>query len=568
MKNAIRASKIFPGTFRHTPNDAATPGHQLLLRAGYIRQVNSGVFILAPLAMRVLWKIETIVREEMNAIDGLEVNLPILQPAELWKKTGRWERYVKDGIMFSGKDRHKQEFGLAPTAEEVVTEFAQWDIQSYGQLPLTLWQMDWKFRDEFRPRMGLIRSRMFRMKDSYSFDTDENGMRYSYDQHRQAYQNIFRRLGFNFISVQADSGAIGGKGSAEFMATSEFGEDMLLTCTACDYGANQEKAESIIPAHIYDQELRPMRKEDTPNIRTVEELGRYFNLSPKNMVKTIIYVADNKAIAVCCRGDLQINEIKLKNMLGAANLEIATEGTVREITGAPVGFAGPINLERASRIIFDVSVRGMTNILCGCNEEDVHMLDVNLGRNIPLPDQFYDVHSAEAGHKCPSCEGILKESKGIEIGHIFMLQKGYAEKMGVTFSGADGTNHTPWMGCYGIGTTRCLQALVEQHNDESGIKWPTQVAPFRFVIVPTTTTANSPQTALAEKLFLTMEKAGKEVVLDDREATFGSKMKDALLIGYPIIIVVGRGAPEGQIEVQFRSNNKREPMDINSLLNL
>lgn len=556
MRNAIRASQLFPATLRQQSSDASTPGQQLLVRSGYIRQLTSGVFTLGPLAMRVLWKVEVIVREEMNAIGGMEVNLPILQPAELWEQTGRWKRYVQDGIMFSGKDRRGQMFGLAPTAEEVVTAFVAADLQSYTQLPLTLWQMDWKFRDEIRPRLGLIRSRMFRMKDSYSFDQDEVAMRHSYEAHRQAYDNMFTRMGFKFISVQADSGAIGGKGSAEFMALSEYGEDVLLTCNHCNYGANRDKADAAFPTFEYDQSLRLIRKEATPAIRSVEELEKFFNLSARQMVKTIIYVADGTPVAVCCRGDLPINEVKLQNLLGASQMIIADDATVISVTKVPVGFAGPINLSSV-RILFDASTEPMTNFLCGCNEEDRHMLDVNFGRDIPRPERFVDVHSAQAGDGCLECKtGVLCESRGIEMGHIFMLQQGYAEKLGCRFLGADGLRHYPWMGCYGVGTTRCIQALAEQHHDKDGLKWPVQVAPFQYVIVPTAG-PGSVQHTLAESLFDSLADAGKEVVFDDRSLGFGARMKDALLLGYPEILVVGRGAEQGLIERQERLSGER-----------
>lgn len=568
MKDSIRATEMFPFTLRTDPSDAATPGHKYLVRAGYIRQLASGLFVLGPLAMRVLWKIEQIVREEMNAIGGLEVNLSTMQPQELWARTGRLERYQRDGIMFSLLDRRNQPFCLAPTAEEVVTFIAGHDLSSYAQLPLNLWQMDWKYRDEFRPRMGLVRGRVFRMKDAYTFDVDETGMRGSYENHRQAYTNMFTRMGFRFISVQADSGAIGGKGSAEFMALSEHGEDVLLTCDSCDYGANLDKAESVFGRPEYDQNLRSMHKDATPNIRTVEQLRQFFDLTAQHMMKTIVYLADERPIAVCCRGDLEINEVKLKNLLGSTQLVIADDHTVVAVTGAPVGFAGPVGLKNVDRIIFDTSVEPMTNFLCGCNEADYHLLDVNLGRDLPRPEQFYDVHNAWEGDLCMACRtGNLKESKGIEIGHIFMLQQGYAEALGVTFLAEDGRSHIPWMGCYGVGTTRCLQALVEQHHDSDGIKWPEAVAPFRFVLVPTNTLPGSGQFQLAERLFDSLTKARQEVVLDDRNMGFGAKMKDALLIGYPRIVVVGRGADDGLLELQVRARGERQTMVAEDFLN-
>jgi prolyl-tRNA synthetase len=566
MKDAIRATQIFPGTLRDTPAEAGTPGHQFLLRAGFIRQIASGLFTICPLGMRVLWKIEKIVRQEMNEIGGLEVNFPILQPKELWEKTGRWSRYKNDGIMFFLKDRKGQSYGLAPTAEELATLLALTDLSSHAQMPINIWQMDWKFRDELRPRMGLIRGRLFRMKDAYTFDVDAEGMRKSYDLHRRAYTAMFSRMGFRFISVQADSGAIGGQGSAEFMAISEDGEDVLLTCDNCDYGANQEKAESLLDIPDCSAELKSMHKEPTPNIRTVEELEANFHLSAAQMVKTIIYVTDGERIAVCCRGDLEINEVKLANVLAGRQVAIADETTVVEVTGAPVGFAGPIGLKGA-RLVFDCSVEPVRNFLCGCNEVDVHMLDVNLGRDIPKPERFYDVHNARAGDRCAACMGgHLQESKGIEVGHIFMLQQGYAEKMGVTFLGPDGQRHVPWMGCYGVGTTRCLQGLAEQYHDDDGIKWPSSVAPYQFVIVPTNSIADSVQLKLAEKLFEVLRQRGAEVVLDDREIGFGAKMKDALLLGYPQIIVVGRDAEQDMVELQNRTTGERVALSYDKLL--
>ena len=562
MQRTIRASRFFPSTQRHAPNDAVTPGHKLLLRAGFIRQVGSGVFILAPLAMRVLAKIEAIIREEMNRIGGLEVSLPILQPADLWKQSGRWDRYVRDGIMFRSVDRHNQEYGVAPTAEEMATFFAAMDLQSYAQLPLMLWQMDWKFRDEIRPRMGLIRSRAFRMKDSYSFDENEEGMRRSYGLHRKAYQRIFERMEVDFVSVQADSGAIGGKGSSEFMALSEYGEDILLTCSTCDYGANREKAESIVSSHNDDAIERPLRKEPTPGLTTIQQLCNHFGVSERDIMKTVIYVSDGVPLAVCCRGDLEINEIKLANLVRSEKLELADESLVRSTTGVRVGFAGPIGLKRSVRVIFDVSTKAAKNVICGCNEEDMHLFDVNFGRDIPTPDQFYDVHVAKAGDGCPSCSsGILRESKGVEIGHVFMLQQGYAQKFNASYLGPDGKSHIPWVGCYGMGTTRCLQAIVEQKHDKDGIQWPEAIAPFRYVIIPTAMAEGAAQRSMAEKLFTDMGAIdGVEVVFDDRPLGFGAKMKDALLIGYPYILVAGKGSEKGEIEVQQRVTGEQSVM--------
>jgi len=566
MKPQMRVSQIFPASYRGDVTGAETPGHKLLLRAGYIRQVAAGLFHLGPLAMRVLHKIEAIVREEMNASGALEVNLSLLQPGDLWRQSGRLERYKHDGIIFGGKDRKGSDLYFAPTAEEVVTAWAAADLRSHKQMPLTLWQMDWKMRDELRPRMGLMRGRLFRMKDAYSFDADEEGMRRSYQVQREAYARIFTRMGFRFISVQADSGAIGGKGSAEFMALTNVGEDTLLNCDHCDYGANVEKAESIFAGFEYSNESKPLRKIPTPNVRTIEELETFLGISSRQMVKTLIYVADQVPVAVCCRGDLTVNEVKLKNVLGAGVLEIATEAVVTAATGAPVGFAGPLGLKSSLRLIFDTSVKDMRSFLCGANETDQHFLDVHFGRDLPAPVGFHDVHTARAGDRCVQCnEGTLSESRGIEVGHVFMLQQGYAEKMGVAFQGADTKPRAPWMGCYGIGTTRCLHAMAEQQCDEKGLIWPEAIAPYQYAIIPAAYKEGSVAKIAADALFERMSQRGDEVVLDDRDGSFGSKIADAELFGFPKIIVVGRKAGEGIIELVNRMTGERSEVSIDSV---
>jgi prolyl-tRNA synthetase len=502
----------------------------------------------------------------MNSTGALEVNLALMQPGDLWRQSGRLERYQRDGIIFGGKDRKGNDLYLAPTAEEVVTAWAAADLRSHKQMPLSLWQMDWKFRDELRPRMGLMRGRLFRMKDAYSFDADEEGMQRSYEKQRQAYTRIFTRMGFRFIGVQADSGAIGGKGSAEFMALTNFGEDLLLTCNRCDYGANVEKAESKLTPHEYSPELRPLQKAHTPNVRTIADLESFLSVSARDMVKTLIYVADQVPVAVCCRGDLEINEVKLKNVLGASELEIASEAVVTATTGAPVGFAGPVGLPSSLKIVFDESVRPMRSFLCGANEADQHFMDVHFGRDLPAPESFPDVHSAQAGDLCSQCpEGTLTESRGIEIGHVFMLQQSYAEKLGVAFQGADTKPRTPWMGCYGIGTTRCLQAMAEQQCDEKGLVWPEAIAPYRYAIIPASYKEGSAARTAADALFELLTQRGEEVLLDDRDGSFGAKMADAELLGFPKIIVVGRKAAEGIVEVVDRKSGERSERLIDSI---
>ncbi len=547
----MRATKMFPPTLRDEPRDAEAISHKLLLRGGFITQISSGVYVLQPLGLRVLQKVRKIVREEMDKIGCLEIDMPILQPKELWDQSKRWELYEKKGIMFETKIGSSI-YGLSPTAEEVVTSIAARFLMSYRQLPLTLYQIKTKFRKEERARFGMIRGREFEMKDAYSFDRDEEGMRRSFQDQRGAYERAFRRMGFDpLLPVEADSGAIGGKGSAEFMAVTESGEDTLITCPSCHYGANREKAASVITQNE-NMPLCPMHKEYTPDAKTVDDLVALFpELSAARMAKTIIYLADKKPVAVVMRGDRDINDVKLQNKLGVTNLELADPETILRVSGAPVGFAGPIGPLQGIPIYFDESVRGLRNFLCGCNEKGYHLLDVNFGRDLPEPEEYHDLQNARVGDHCAQCtEGVLEEVHGIELGHVFMLQQGYAKSMDLTVLGENGEAITPWMGCYGIGTTRCVQAIIEQPawRDENGMIWPRSIAPYEVVIVPTNLRDREVK-ELAERLYKELTWVGIEVVLDDRDDGFGIKIKDADLIGYPSKVIVGRQAKEGRVEM-------------------
>ncbi|MDI6740876.1 MAG: proline--tRNA ligase, partial [Candidatus Edwardsbacteria bacterium] len=527
-------------------------------QAGCIRNVGAaGVFSLLPLGFEAHQKICTIVYKEMARAGVLNLQLPILQPRELWEQTNRWARYHDTMTMFETVERHSgQMFGLAPTAEEVVTALAASEVRSWRDLPLHLHQIGPKFRDEIRPRLGLLRCREFSMSDAYSFDADEAGMRESFEMYRGIYRRIFERVGLtNCIAVQADSGAIGGQGSAEFMAVCESGEDLLLTCDACDYGANAQKANSRIAGEVYSTVLKSMHREPTPDIMTVEQLEAYFpGLTARQMVKTIIFTVnpDSDApheIAVCIRGDLEVNETKLVNALGADAVVAADAAVVREVTGAAVGFAGPIGLTKVRQILFDRSVEVMTNFLCGVNTTDVHALDANLGRDFPAPNGFHDLHLAKGGDHCANCAtGTLRESRGIEVGHIFMLQTGYAEKLSAAFLDQKSASQVIWMGCYGIGTTRLMQAVVEQNRDENGIIWPESVAPFDVYILPINST-NPDQMALARAVSASLVDAGYNVLFDDRGLPAGPKFMDADLIGCPWRVNVGRRAAEQTVEL-------------------
>ncbi len=575
----MKMTQLFPRT-RYGEVDATTVAHGLLLKGGYVKQLAAGSYILLPLGFRVWRRIRDIVFDVMEDHGVLNLNLPILQSQELWQESGRWERYLASKTMFQTTEQHTgAKFGLAPTAEEVVTWLAREMTVSYRDLPFSWHQIGWKFRDELRARGGLLRCREFEMSDAYSFDKDEAGMRQSFELFRTIYREVFNRVGLtNCISVQADSGAIGGQGSAEFMAVSEEGgEDTLLTCNTCSYGANVEKAGSVVsePSRSTDTSV-PAHLEHTPTARTVEELCALFpGLDATHMVKTIIFTADGDLgpdgsyeVAVCIRGDLEINEVKLRNALIAQSVSPADASVVREVTGAEVGFAGPVNLKNVREILYDRSVEGLSNVLCGGNKTEYHYLDVIPGRDFPLPTKYYDLHRAVSGHRCPECKnGTLGESHGIEVGHIFMLQTGYAEKMRAVFHGEDGKEHPLWMGCYGIGTTRLMQAIAEQNRDKNGVIWPESVAPFLVEIVPVKYDGNPAQKQLADTLYEQLRNRGVAVLLDDRPAVqVGAKFVDADLIGCPWRITVGRRASDGVVELKNRRTSEVLEMDIPSVL--
>lgn len=557
----MKLSSIFPKTRREAPSNEGSLGTRLMIRAGFLDQIAAGVWIYPHLTLLVRKKAEAIVRRAMNEAGALELELPILQPRGLWEETERWDRYLSDKIAFHLHDRKNNEFILAPTAEEVITDFARRNIESFKDLPVNFYQMSPKFRDEFRPRQGLVRGREFVMKDAYSFDVDESGMKESYRKMCAAYHRVFTECGFNYIQVEADSGAIGGSGSAEFMAITETGEDVLLSCPSCKYGGNQEKAtakfEVATPEKIEDLVLI-----ETPNIRTVAELETFTGLAAKQMVKTIVMVADGSPVIVSMRGDLEISEVKLANVMNAREVEAAPHDIVEKVTGAPVGFAGPIDLYKQTDVpyFFDRSVEGVSNFLCGGNKEDYHYINVNPGRDFPAIETFHDLSKVVAGQKCPHCnEGYFEEKQGIELGHVFQLQKSYAEKMNATYTGADGKDHTMWMGCYGIGVSRIVQTIVEQNNDTRGIIWPFILAPYHVCIIPANDTLMDEGFLLYEKL----KSEGVEVIIDDRDARIGQKLTDAELQGWPITVVIGRDwEKNNEIEVRWR-NTQNFPSGFN-----
>ncbi len=558
----MRYSKIFPKTRRDDPSDFPSAGSRMLIRGGFISQAASGIWIMTPLGLIVRRLIEQIIREEMERIGAIELELPILQPKELWERSHRWAGYVESNTSFKVVDQKGNEFFMAPTAEEVVTDFASRVLQTYRDLPITFWQMSPKFRDEEKPHHALIRCREFVMKDAYSFGIDPESMKQAFDSMELAYNRVFRRCGFNFIKVEADSGAIGGSGSAEFMAFAEFG-DVLLQCTsnACDYGGNQEKTSVYYPPHPNPKEpLQGLREIQTPNIRTVQELEQFVGLPANKMAKTIVMTADDTPVIVTMRGDLEISEIKLANLLGVTDKKVKTADaeTVISVTGAPVGFAGPIDLYGSTAVpwYFDRSVKDLRNFLCGANKKDVHYVNVNPGRDFPQITNYYDLAKAVAGQYCPKCKtNALVEKRGIELGHIFQLQDRYSKptEMDAGFANGAGEKIPFSMGCYGIGVSRIVQTIVEQRNDDRGIIWPWSLTPYQVSVIPVNADKNLKD---AERIYKYLEQRGFRVLLDDRDARIGEKLTDHELLGWPLQVLVGRTWERDQtLEVRWRDVN-------------
>lgn len=541
-------------SLREVPAEAEMKSHQLLLRACFIRKLAAGVYTYLPLAWRSLLKIIAIVREEMNRAGAQEVLMPFLHPAELWQETGRWEEYGE--LLMKLQDRQGRWFCLGPTHEEPITDLARQLIRSYRQLPLNLYQIGTKFRDELRPRGGLIRAREFLMKDAYSFDRDEEGMERSFEAMRQAYIRIFRRCGLPFVIVEAEAGAIGGTENLEFMVIAESGEDRLLMCPQCGYAANRERAERR-PPEGFEQVSRqgplgsaPLQKVFTPNQRTVEEVSRFLRVSPQQLVKTLLYVADGEVVAALVRGDHELNEAKLARTLGK-KVKMADPVTIERLTNAPVGFSGPIGLkEKGVRLIADYDIAFLRDFVIGANEADAHFINANWARDFAV-DQFSDLRFAEQGDGCPRCSGQLVAHNAIEIGHIFKLGTRYSESMKATFVDEDGKEKLLLMGCYGIGISRILATIAEVSHDEDGMIFPISVAPYEAWVLPIENEGELRD--VAERIYTDLLAAGIEAVIDDRDERAGVKFKDMDLIGVPIQVVVGRTVRErGEVEIRLR----------------
>jgi prolyl-tRNA synthetase len=548
----MKLSEMFLPTLKESPAEAEIISHKLMFRAGLIRKLASGFYSFLPLGYRVIRRLENIVREEMDAKGAQELLLPILQPAELWKKSGRWGEIGEELIRLS--DRNEREFTLGFTHEEVITDLVGREVRSYRDLPLLLYQIQVKFRDEIRPRFGLIRTREFIMKDAYSFDRDKKGRDRNYQKMHEAYSAIFTRCGLKFKVVEADPGLMGGDLAHEFMALANSGEDLLASCKECGYAANIERAQTKPEAQKKPApEKKPLTEVKTPNIKTIEKLKEFLGKPPRDMVKTLFYQVDKETIAVLIRGDCQINETKLANYFHSSPLNLASEETIEKVSGAPLGFSGPLGLK--VKIIADYSVRGLSNFIAGANKKDYHLLNVNLDRDFKV-SEFTDLRLVAEADPCPRCQGRLNLSRGIEVGHIFKLGTKYSKSLGATYEDKKEGKKLIEMGCYGIGVSRMMAAIIEQNHDEKGIIWPFAVAPYQVLILVLNLADKTAQ-KLANQLYDSLWSGGIETLLDDREEQPGVKFNDADLIGIPLRITIGpRTLKEGKVELKVRQTGE------------
>ncbi|WP_446425021.1 proline--tRNA ligase [Mailhella sp.] len=558
----MRWSRYYIPTLKEAPADAEVVSHKLLVRAGMIRKLTSGIYTWLPLGLRTLEKAKAIVRREMNAAGALETLLPMVQPGELWEESGRWKKYGKELLRF--KDRHDRDYCLGPTHEEVMTDLLRGEVKSYRQLPLNLYQIQTKYRDEVRPRFGLMRGREFLMKDAYSFDVDDEGANKSYAAMKDAYHKIFSSMGLDFRPVEADSGAIGGNYSHEFMVLAETGEDAITACTnwpACTWAANVERA-PIKTEFVQDETPCPAMEEmDTPEKHSIEELCEFLGVTADKLIKTLLFMADGKAVAVLLRGDRELNEIKLAHLIDADDIQFATPEQVQAMTGAAVGFAGPAGLQGVEKIYADKELMAGNDWIAGANKTDKHVRHLSLIRDVALPIEYADLRNAVAGDPCPECGQPLEIKRGIEVGHIFKLGTKYSEALRATFLDENGKERIIVMGCYGIGVSRVVAACIEQNFDENGIKFPPQLAPYDAQIV-CLDPKDKDVASKSDCIEAFLEGMGLECLYDDREERPGVKFKDADLIGLPVQITVGgKGLKNGVIEVKNRRTGEKSTID-------
>jgi prolyl-tRNA synthetase len=561
----MRFSQFALTTLKEVPAEAEIISHQLMLRAGLIRRLASGLFTWMPLGLRVLRKVEKVVREEMDRAGALELLMPAVQPAELWQESGRWDQYGP--LLLRMHDRHEREFCFGPTHEEVITDIARRELRSYKQLPVNYYQVQTKFRDEIRPRFGVMRSREFIMKDAYSFDIDTEGMRQSYDRMHAAYTAIFERLGLRFRVVDADSGEIGGSRSQEFHVLADSGEDAIAYCDEDGYASNVETAATLPSDDERPAPAREFEKIPTPDIRTIEELCSLLDVGSDQTLKTLIVEGTEGPVALVLRGDHELNAVKAQKLAGVASpLTMAGAGAIREAAGAEPGSLGPVGLNLP--VYFDHAVKKMADFACGANEDGYHYTGVNFGRDLPEPETF-DLRNVVEGDPTPGGKGTLSIARGIEVGHIFQLGSKYSEAMNATVQAPDGTNQVMEMGCYGIGITRIVGAAIEQNHDENGIIWPGPLAPFDVVLVPINLHRSDEVREAAESLYTELTKAGFEVLLDDRDARPGVKFADAELIGIPHRVVIGdRGLAKGMLEYRHRRDAESRDLKREEVLEL
>ncbi|MBI5492100.1 MAG: proline--tRNA ligase [Deltaproteobacteria bacterium] len=558
----MRFSKMLLPTLKESPADADVISQKLMIRAGMIRKVAAGIYNLLPMGLRVIRNVEDIVRSEMDNAGAQEVQMPVVIPAELWKESGRWDEYGKE--LLRVRDRHDREFCLGPTHEEVITDMVRREVRSYRELPLNLYQIQTKFRDEIRPRFGLMRGREFVMKDAYSFHATDESAELEYQNMHRTYSRIFERCSLEFRAVEAETGAIGGRFSHEFMVLADTGEDAIASCSVCSYAANVERAE-VRPSQPAPrkEEPRTIERVSTPGKKTIEEVSAFLKAAPQKLIKTLIYETDKGVVAALVRGDFDLNEMKLKRALDASFVRLADEETVKKATGAPVGFAGPVNVK--ARVIADFSVRDIENGVTGANEADAHIVNVNPERDFSAG--YADIRNAVEGDGCPRCNGTLGIKRGIEVGHIFKLGTKYSVSMGATFLDEAGKERPLIMGCYGIGIGRTAAASIEQNHDDFGIIWPKPLAPFGCEVVPVNVNDEEVKKA-AEGLYDSLIGMGIDTLLDDRDERAGVKFKDADLIGIPVRVTVGeKNLKQGLVEVKERRGGKVSLVKMNDTAN-
>lgn len=556
----MKMTKLYAPTLREVPSEAELPSHQLLLRAGMVRMLAAGIYTYLPLGHKVIRKIEQIVREEMDGIDSQEALMSAVVPSELWKETGRWADFGPE--MFKLYDRHNREFCLGPTHEEVFTNLIRYEVKSYKQLPLSLYQIQTKFRDEKRPRFGLMRCREFIMKDAYTFDKDEEGMKAAYELMWQAYERVFKRCGVNYKVVEGDAGAMGGSDSHEFIALSDIGETQIVYCGACDYAATDEKATFNYAIEQHGEAVAAKEAVSTPGVKSIEELQAFFGMAANRFAKALIYQAGETVVVALIPGDRELNEIKLVNFLGCAEHELgmADEETVKAITGCDVGFAGPIGLAKGVRLVVDARVQNMVNMVIGANQTDVHYKNVNYGVDFK-GEVCEDLLMVQLGDNCPKCGEKLLQDRGNEVGNIFQLGTKYSKALNATYLDENGKEKLIVMGSHGIGVSRTMASIIEQSYDENGIIWPISVAPYQ-AIVTIINTKNEEQNALGFEIYEALKAKGVDVLIDDRNERAGVKFKDAELIGIPLAINVGKNAPERIVEFKERAQASKVEMSV------